>query len=256
MSEPINNLLSGYLPPDQRRRIANALMANQFDRPTPQDGPVAERAGLLPLGTYANGQTGIAWPGFVAQPVESFNNLLLRGYQGGTGDTQGVEDAFNVAGGAMTGGLLAPRPSNALAMSSINGRRWIHGTSGDHTTLDPNRAGAISSGAGKGVWVTEPTEMLYASEYAQMAAEKLGGKPRIATFESQNVNNPLIVELNPRTGSGFVVNGKEMDWNQNIDAIKFALNNGHDAIHWVDGSFTDPPSLTTFNANQLKHISD
>lgn len=116
MSEPVNNLLRG-LAPDQRRRITNALMADQYNRPTPQDGPVTERAGMFPLGTYANGQTGIAWPGFIAQPVESFVNLLQRGYQGGTGDTQGVEDAFNVAGGAMTGGLLAPRPRGSVGMS-------------------------------------------------------------------------------------------------------------------------------------------
>lgn len=116
MSEPINNLLRG-LAPDQRRRITNALMADQYNRPTPQDGPVTERADMFPLGTYANGQTGIAWPGFIAQPVESFVNLLRRGYQGGTGDTQGVQDAFNVAGGAMTGGLLAPRPRGSLGTS-------------------------------------------------------------------------------------------------------------------------------------------
>lgn len=115
MSEPINNLLRG-LAPDQRRRIANALMADQFDRPTPQDEPVKERAGMFPLGTYANGQTGIAWPGFVAQPVESFVNLLQRGYQGGMGDTQGVEDAFNVAGGALVGGIASPKPVNALGI--------------------------------------------------------------------------------------------------------------------------------------------
>ncbi len=120
MSEPFNKLmqygqnqapgLMDGLAPDQRRRLSNALMANQYDRPTPQDGPVTERAGLLPLGTYANGQTGLAWPGFVAQPVEAFNRLLQRGYQGGTGDTQGAQDAFNVAGAAMMGGLAVPKP--------------------------------------------------------------------------------------------------------------------------------------------------
>lgn len=115
MSEPINNLLRG-LAPDQRRRITSALMADQYNRPTPQDGPVTERAGMFPLGTYANGQTGIAWPGFVAQPVESFVNLLRNGYQGGTGDTQGVEDAFNVAGGALVGGIASPKPANALGI--------------------------------------------------------------------------------------------------------------------------------------------
>lgn len=126
MSEPVNNLLAGYLQPDQRRRIANALMANQYDRPTPQDGPVTERAGILPLGTYANGQTGIAWPGFVAQPVEAFNSLLQRGYRGGTGDTQGVQNAFDVAGAAMLGGLAVPRPRNSLGALSGRIEHQIH----------------------------------------------------------------------------------------------------------------------------------
>ena len=46
-------------------------MAAQFDRPTPQDTAVVERGGLLPFGTYANGMTGPAIPGFITQPFES-----------------------------------------------------------------------------------------------------------------------------------------------------------------------------------------
>jgi len=102
--------MADYLTPDQRRRIAGGLMAAQYDRATPEEGNVAQRHGLLPLATYDNGRTGLAFPGFVAEPVESFNRLLQNGYQGGTGDTQGVEDAFNVAGAAMLGGIAAPKP--------------------------------------------------------------------------------------------------------------------------------------------------
>lgn len=88
-------------------------MAAQYDRATPEEGNVAQRHGLLPFGTYDNGRTGLAFPGFIAEPVESFNRLLQNGYQGGTGDTRGVEDAFNVAGAAMMGGLAAPKPKAA-----------------------------------------------------------------------------------------------------------------------------------------------
>jgi hypothetical protein len=48
----------------------------------------------------------------IGQPYRSMNNLLSRPYV--SGDPQAAEDAFNVAGAAMTGGLLAPRPRNSL----------------------------------------------------------------------------------------------------------------------------------------------
>lgn len=101
-----------YMSPERRRRMGNALMTDQFNRATPEEGNLVQRHGLLPLGVYDNGQTGLAFPGLLAQPVESFNRLMQNGYQ--SGDEQGVEDAFNVAGAAMTGGLLSPKPSNAV----------------------------------------------------------------------------------------------------------------------------------------------
>ncbi len=89
-------------------------MAAQYDRATPEEGNVTQRHGLLPLATYDNGRTGLAFPGFVADPLESWGRLLKNGYQGGTGDTQGVEDAFNVAGAAMLGGFAAPKPAGVV----------------------------------------------------------------------------------------------------------------------------------------------
>jgi hypothetical protein len=90
-------------------------MAAQYDRATPEEGNVAQRHGLLPLATYDNGRTGLAFPGFVAEPVQSFNRLLENGYT--PGDTQGVEDAFNVAGAAMLGGFAAPKPRGVVGSS-------------------------------------------------------------------------------------------------------------------------------------------
>ena len=109
--------MSDYLTPDQRRRRTGGLMAAQYDRATPEEGNVAQRHGLLPLATYDNGKTGLAFPGFVAEPVESFNRLLQNGYT--PGDSRGVEDAFNVAGAAMMGGLAAPRPRGSIGMSGM-----------------------------------------------------------------------------------------------------------------------------------------
>jgi hypothetical protein len=117
MADPVNKLLS---TPQQRYRQTNALMANQFDRATPQDGEVVQRAGLLPLGAYDNGQVGIAWPGLIAGPVEAANRLWGElskpGVQSARDNPRIAEDAFEMAGGAATGSLLAPRPSNAVGI--------------------------------------------------------------------------------------------------------------------------------------------
>ena len=97
--------------------MAQQLMAGQFDRPTTEEAPLQQRGSVLPFGQYAGGQTGVAWPGLIAEPVNSFVRLLQDGYQPGTNDVRGVEDAFNVAGAAMTGGLLGRRPAGSIGMS-------------------------------------------------------------------------------------------------------------------------------------------
>lgn len=106
MSEPFENLL-----PDQRRRRTAMQMASQYDRPTYYDQAPVERAGLLPLGTYPNGQTGLAFPGFITEPVESWNRMLTAA---SNGERPSPEDSFNVAGAAMVGGFAAPKPTNTL----------------------------------------------------------------------------------------------------------------------------------------------
>ena len=129
-------------------------MAAQYDRATPEEGNVTQRHGLLPLATYNNGMTGLAFPGFVAEPVESFNRLLQNGYQGGTGDIRGVEDAFNVAGAAMMGGFAAPKPRNVVgsaggdlkgaalgAIPDTPGIRAYHGSPHDFDKFDLSKIG-------------------------------------------------------------------------------------------------------------------
>ena len=106
-----------YMAPHERMRMAQQLMAEQWDRPTTEEAPLQQRGSVLPFGQYDGGKTGFAWPGLIAEPVNSMARLLQNGYQPGTNDVQGVEDAFNVAGGAMTGGLAAPRPAGSIGMS-------------------------------------------------------------------------------------------------------------------------------------------
>jgi hypothetical protein len=214
MSEPINNLLS----PDARRRLSNALMASQFDRPTPQDSPVTERAGMFPLATYANGQTGIAWPGFVAQPVESFANLLQRGYQGGTGDTQGVEDAFNVAGAAMLGGIAAPRPRGSIgmggrptdldmspearkaraeAMGFDTSRVLYHGTGKHFDAFDPGTRG---NGTKRNIYLTDNPAIAEIYANSENYGLRGGGNPQIIPVYAKS-SKPLVVSDKGPDGS-------------------------------------------------------
>lgn len=116
------------MTPDAKRRVASALMAEQFNRSVSQDTlaqpmapgtEVAERSFFLPLGTYSDGRTGIAWPGIATEPAAAWSGLLNRAMNTGyvSGDTQNTEDAFNVAGAAMVGGLAAPRPRGSIGMS-------------------------------------------------------------------------------------------------------------------------------------------
>lgn len=159
MPQKINNMLS-LMSPDQRRRATGAAMAGQFDRPTPQDTEVVERGAIAPFGTYANGQTGLAWPGLIAEPVQGFNNLFNYGYNGGAGDTHGVEDAFNVAGAAMLGGIAAPRPRNALGTASRpepSGIRAFHGSPHDFDkfSLEKIGTGEGAQAYGHGLYFAE-----------------------------------------------------------------------------------------------------
>lgn len=109
------------MTPEQRRRYTAGLMAAQYDGPTPQDTTVTERAGLLPIGTYANGMTGLAFPGFLADPVAGFVREVTNPvpYLDRSEDEKRrtVETGFDVAGAAMVGGIAAPKPAGILGMA-------------------------------------------------------------------------------------------------------------------------------------------
>jgi len=166
--------MADYLTPDQRRRIAGGLMAAQYDRATPEEGAVSQRHGLLPLATYDNGRTGLAFPGFVAEPVESFNRLLQNGYT--PGDTQGVEDAFNVAGAAMLGGIAAPRPANSVGALSSRIQKQIHEAQvAANPGVDPNKLAQVVSYKNGHTEVRSPV--------GEIMAEKAPGGIRISASQ-------------------------------------------------------------------------
>ena len=86
-------------------RNVNALLElvqGQWDK-TSQ--PLQERASILPLGQYHDGSVGLAWPGILAAPAEGMVNFGRYGYDTPEAIRDNALSAFDVAGGAMTGGL-------------------------------------------------------------------------------------------------------------------------------------------------------
>jgi hypothetical protein len=78
---------------------------------------VVERGFLAPLATYGDGSTRAAVPGILADPVNAWYDLLQSPYRAGARDEanrNAIGNALTAAGGAMTGGLLSPKPSNSL----------------------------------------------------------------------------------------------------------------------------------------------
>lgn len=96
------------------------------------------------LGVVADGVGGVV--NMLLQPVASFQEMLANPYQRGQDDARFVENAFDVAGGAMTGGLLAPRPRGSVGMGGRptdqpTGIRAYHGSPHDFDRFDMSKIG-------------------------------------------------------------------------------------------------------------------
>jgi len=251
--------MADYVSPEARRRIAGGLMAAQYDRATPEEGNVTQRHGLLPLATYDNGRTGLAFPGFVADPLESWGRLLKNGYQGGTGDTQGVEDAFNVAGAAMLGGFAAPNLRNVVgsaggelkgaatgAIPDTPGIRAYHGSPHDFDRFDLSKIGT-GEGAqayGHGLYFAESEGV------AKWYRDNLGGK-----------GAPTIAGMRKNYGT-LTVGGKRQDAmsrNEALAASNYNIAKG-DADKATSITAKDLPKLearlaATVDADEIKSIT-
>lgn len=207
--EPVNKLM---MTPHQRMMAAKQLMGEQYNRGTPQDGQVMERAGLLPLGAYDNGQVGIAWPGLLAGPVEAANRLWGElskpGVQSARDNPRIAEDAFEMAGGAATGSLLAPRPSNSVGI--FGGRLGAENLAkaGEARPLNAIELAERmrGSGATREAIYAETNKLLEGSTYAGVHFPK-DGKPRFeiddsrSAFDKGPTANPVSAYLLARSGS-------------------------------------------------------
>ena len=162
----------------------------------------------------------------------------LKGAWTAAQDPQTWRDAANQYAQALLMGSIAPE----LKVP----RYWVHGTSGKFDRFDMSRAGSVSSGAGEGIWLTRNPR--YADEYAQNSAHITGEEPQIINVEAM-VKNPFVVAFD-RNGKPIDAHGNRLDFFENMDAIKYAREQGHDSIYWPDSTFTDDgATLTLFRAD-------
>jgi hypothetical protein len=178
--------------PQFRNLLADAIrdytptLANRLNDPTSGAGLAVDAVG------------GLA-DMLIGQPYRSMNNLLSRPYV--SGDPQAAEDAFNVAGAAMVGGLAAPRPRNSLGTvgrpeppslpmdeasrmarareMGFHPRPHYHGTAATFDQFDLTRGGQTSGARAGGLGVSVSPSADVANEFATLAANKSGGDPSV-----------------------------------------------------------------------------
>jgi hypothetical protein len=148
----------------------------------------------------------------------------------------GLVNAAGQYGNALMMGTSTPEAAGFDTATT-----WLHGTAGDHPTLDVDHAGRVSSGDAPGLWFTKDPQ--YASEYAQNAATAMEGEPRIIEAHLR-ADNPLTVRFsdapdNPEIDGKPTVNGKVMDFENNADIMAYAKRHGHDVVFMPDGNFSE-----------------
>lgn len=159
---------------DMVREYGMAGLSDRLNSPTSGVGMVVDAVGGLGNALFV-------------QPAQSWNRLLSMGYQ--SGDPQGAEDAFNVSGAAMLGGIAAPRPRASLnaglpqdifsktgaALNAAGKRQPIrayHGSPHDFDRFDMSKIGT-GEGAqayGHGLYFAENEGV--ASQYRHKLADR------------------------------------------------------------------------------------
>lgn len=139
--------------------------------------PLKERATVLPFGQYQDGSVGLAWPGIVAAPFEGMTNFGRYGYDTPEAIRDNALSAFDVAGGAVTGGLgvglaggvadnalgsagakaAGAAPRNNLERSQPQGIRAYHGSPHDFDrfSLDKIGTGEGAQAYGHGLYFAD-----------------------------------------------------------------------------------------------------
>lgn len=187
------------------------------------------------LGLVVDAVGGLGNALFV-QPAQSFNRLLTMGYE--SGNPQSAEDAFNVAGAAMVGGLAAPRPRAVAPKEQplVGYRGSAYGGKSQSPTY----------------WASSSPET--AADYARAQAAYA---PDGANITGQSVtpaefrfNNPLRVDAEGQRWSDVPFRGKPAS-TENI--ARMARRDGHDGLivsNVTDGYYGGGSPQTTIAALQ------
>lgn len=232
---------------ERRRRAVNAMLAAQYDGQTPsydydfqgaplspaveafkaqrgQPGVIQKTLGLVPGFDQSGKRVEQSWTNalmstvqFPIDMIESAGQALtapVRAYRGEFDPTseQGIGEALNVAGTAMTGGLLS-RPGaaagavvNSLDNTNVPGIRAYHGSPHDFDRFDLSKAGTGVGfkSYGHGVDLTRSEEV--GNIYKHALADPDGGPLRL------NANpDGHIYEVNVNVSPTEL-----MDWNKRI----------------------------------------
>ena len=209
-------------------------LSNRLNDPTSGAGMVVDAIGGL----------GNA---LIVQPAQSFNRLLTNGYE--SGNPQSAEDAFNVAGAAMVGGLAAPRPRGSVGMGGRPGAAI--NAAGERQGFKAYRGQADNKALGKNdgtVWASSSPELadVYAmTNSAKNTAEDWTAnlKPNITPVEMKFAN-PLTVG---RLGSKYTATWDQLSHDgmtfTTDQLADYARRQGHDGLivrNVIDGSRSIP----------------
>lgn len=128
----------------------------------------------------------------------------------------------------------------------LDDNEFYHGTAGEWDKFDLDKIGSISSGGSDGIWLTKTKR--YADEYAQNAEALTGLGGIVKRFK---VDAGKSMKVNFVDDELFINGTKTKGIDNNSDVIELAKANGFDSVEWIDGSFTDEPSITIFDPNRL-----
>lgn len=252
-----------------RRTAATALLDAMGD-----PGKVVDRGTILPLGTYEDGSTGLAWPSVLYDPVKSVGRLWDNAPAAADPSaspevmSQTGEDLFNIAGAVSLGGFAAPKPAGALGMSG--GR-----VAGDALPMD--QASRLARAREMGF---DTDNVLYHGTHPSNVGPGGETRYRAADFESfdsgflgdnSGLTPGFSFSSSPENASGYAGLNSIVEWNKEFnsklaaaydkaygkkrlskDQRTLAIRDHADLVKKAHESDMNDPSIATWKDTQIE----